>query len=433
MAVITRRATFPGKTAIVAGNKEKASIIMGYAISHIFDNEFTRKRFVMESGESEESIRRYKNKSRINFDLGDGTLGEIFITTGAGALGFGADDVIEDESPLISDQDHAMVMRMLGDSADSFLCKIGNAFESEHFRKSFEDPDYKKLIIDYRQGLQEGRITPEKVEEARKHPFFGELYECKFPPLGKADERNWVPLITRDEIKIRLVPFGYPVFGFTKIGNDVAGGGKNFTVMLERRENVAKILVRNQDPDTMNLAEKIINRTWDPVRRKDIIPRGNVSIDKVGIGKGVYDIVNKNIPGVIGVNAGEKLDPKITKDPHDNEYFNLRAKMFWKAREWLLGGGKLELMEDENENESVWYELSKIKYRTKLEGTTGKIQIMPKELMLKEGIESPDVADTLSLTFAGLDIPQMDEEEEEMMRDKEDRSINPFDPFSSEF
>jgi len=420
MAVLTRRATFPGKTAIVAGNKDKARIIMNYAIGHIFDNNYQRLKFVMEPGETEERIRRYKNKDRINFDLGNGLLGEIFITTAAGALGFGANDVVEDESALITEQDHALVMRMLGDDPNSFLCKVGNPWESEHFRKSFEDPEYKKIIIDYRQGIKEGRFMPAYIDEMRKQPFFDVLYECKFPKSGTIDEKGWVPLLTREEIERAMVD---PVegFGVKKLGVDVAGGGRNFSVIVKRHTNIAKIVLRNQDSDTMNLAETVINLMGKKERwRYDIHP-SDVGIDSVGMGKGVYDIVNRECPGVWGINGA--ADPTT---PQDKEKFvNLRAELFWKAREWILAGGKLE-------RNDAWYELTKIKYRVKLEGTKGKMQIISKEEILKDGVPSPDVADAFSYTFRTPDIPRLDEEEEEMLRAKQDRSINPFDPFQLE-
>jgi hypothetical protein len=427
MAILSRIAHFPEKWVIVAGNTDKASIIMSYIIGHIFDSEFIHKRFSMDPGESEERIRRYKNKDRINFKVGEKLLGEVFITSAPEAMGKGAPNVVEDESALVSDNDHALVMRMLGDQTENFMCKVGNPWESGHFIKSFEDSSYHKLIIDYRQAIKEGRLTASYVEEMRKEAFFGVLYECKFPPPGMADEGNWVQLLSRDQIKKALVATGHPGFGIKKLGNDVAGGGRNFSVMVERRENVAKVRIRNHDPDTMNLAETIISECYDANNRKDKMVRQNVSIDKVGIGKGLYDIVNRNVPGVVGVNAGDKLDPKITRDLRDEIYINLRAKMFWLASLWIIAGGKLEMMAGEDEGNSVWYELSKIKYRTKLEGTKGKIVIMPKEQMLKDGIESPDVADALSLTFATPDIPFLEKEEQE--RINQDSGFNPFNPF----
>ncbi len=433
MAVLTRITTKPEKWAIVAGNTDKAGIIMADIIKHVFDNEYCRAKYIIPKGENEENIRRYRNKDRLNFALEGGLLGEVYITNAAGAMGFGAPNVVEDESALVNTQEHSLVMRMLADQPVNFLAKVGNPWPEEHFIKSFEDPTYAKIIIDYHQGITEGRLLPEYIEEVRKEANFEVLWECKFPPQGKADEGNWVPLLTRDQVKKALVQPNHPGFGVQKLGGDVAGGGRNFSVIVERRENVARVKYRGSDPDTMAYAERMLNLCWDPIKRKDIITRQNVAIDKVGIGKGAYDILNRQISGIRGVNAGDKVDPKITKDLQDKLYFNLRAKMFWKAAQWIIAGGKLEMLPDENENNSVWYEMARLKYRTKLEGTQGKIQIMPKEVMLKEGIESPDVADSLSLTFAGPDI--MIETEDEMEEQYEERRMaekvkNPFDPFS---
>ena len=434
MAVLTRVTTEPEKWSIVAGNTDKAGIIMADIIKHIFDNEYTRAKFIIPKGENEENIRRYRNKDRLNFALEDGLLGEVFITNAAGAMGFGAPNVVEDESALVNTQEHSLVMRMLADQKINFLAKVGNPWPEEHFIKSFENPEYAKIVIDYHQGISEGRLAPEYIEEVRKEANFGVLWECKFPPSGKADKGNWVPLLTREQVKRALVKSGHFGFGVQKLGNDVAGGGRNFSVIVERRENVAKILYRENEPDTMVVAEKVLTLCWNPVTRKEIIPRQNIAIDKVGIGKGAYDIINRQIVGVRGVNAGEKLDPKITGDPNDILYFNLRAKIYWKATQWIIGGGKLEMMEGEDENNSVWYELAKVKYRTKLEGTHGKIQIMPKEVMIKEGIESPDIADSLTFTFVGPDfiLETQDEQEEREARDREEESkqtVNPFNPF----
>jgi hypothetical protein len=64
--------------------------------------------------------------------------------------------------------------------------------------------------------------------------------------------------------------------------------------------------------------------------------------------------------------------------------------MYWRAREWVLHGGKLFPDKD-------WFQLANIKYRV---NPAGKLQIMSKEEMLRNGIDSPDVADSLAMTFA---------------------------------
>ena len=422
MAVLARVATYPEKWAIVAEKKDKAAIIMGYTIGHIFDSEYTRAKFVMDPGESEENIRRYRNKDRINFKIGGGMLGELFICSAKDALGWGAPNVVEDESAKVPGTEHALVMRMLGDQPENFLVKVGNPWPEDHFIKSFKDPEYKKVIIDYRIGIREGRLNPAYIDEMRKQPFFDVLYECKFPKEGIVDEKGWIPLMTRDQVINAMVREAQG-FGVKKLGCDVAGGGRNFSVLVQRHTNVAKVTLKNQDPDTMNLAEAIINKkTIESIWPEDIF------IDMVGIGKGCYDILRrtKETAAVYGIDGAER--PTTTQD--EAKFVNLRAELCWKMREWILGGGKL--LEEGDFETSDWLELAKIKYKSKLHKTKSKLIIMKKEDMLKEGIQSPDIADALSMTFRTPDVVRLDKEEEDMQREKEDKSANPFDPFSME-
>jgi hypothetical protein len=418
MAVLERVNNYPEKWAIVAGKKEKAAIIISYAIGHIFDNEHFRARFIVAKGESEEEIRRYRKKDKINFDLGKGRLGEIYITTAPDAMGFGAPNVIEDESALISENDHALVMRMLGDQTENFLCKVGNPWESEHFRKSFADPQYKKILINYTQAVREGRLKPAYIDEMKKQPFFDVLYECNFPKSDIMDEKGWVPLFTKDELDRAMIE-NATGFGINKLGVDVAGGGRNFSVIVQRRTNFAKKIHKSNNPDTMSLAETIIGLARDPIKeRKYLIRPEDIFIDSIGIGKGLYDILSRNIPGVYGINVGSEPTDIQEKE----KFVNLRAELYWKLRDWILQGGKLEKDDD-------WNQLLKIKYKVKLEGTKGKMQIISKEELAKQGIPSPDLADALALTFRTPDMAPVDEELLEQQRLHEEKPLDPFNPF----
>ena len=392
MAILTRVCTYPERWCIAAGNDDQAHIIISHLISHIFDNELTKRRFVMGKGENEESIRRYRNKDKLNFKLEGGLLGEVFVTNAKGAMGFGAGNVVIDEAALVSDKDESLVFRMLGDQIENFYFKIGNPWDSGHFRQTAEDVSYFKVKIDYWQGVREGRVTPVMIDEARKKPYFDVLYECKFPLQGKQDEEGWIPLLARDEVE-RAFVYQWNGFGVSKLGGDVAGGGVNSSVVIHRTTNMARIVLKNNDPDTMNYAEKIINLS---ILLK--VDKKHIGIDRVGVGKGVSDILARQWDYWQGTNVGDKFE---VGNPEGDMFLNLRAKVFWKLRDWIIGGGKL-LVESDVDKEN-WLQLAQIKYRHKLEGTKGKLQIMPKERMLKEGVQSPDVADALSLTFVSED------------------------------
>ena len=61
----------------------------------------------------------------------------------------------------------------------------------------------------------------------------------------------------------------------------------------------------------------------------------NIFIDKVGVGKGAYDRLSEQFQVVVGVNAGQEPADKM-------RFANLRAEMYWRAKEWVEKGGKLQ-------------------------------------------------------------------------------------------
>ncbi len=388
MAVLTRVTTFPEKWAIVAPSNKKARIIMGYVIGHIFDNEYTSSLFEIEKGESVDRIKRERSKDRITFKLPNGQISEIFILSSEGKrtkdlldalMGMGAPNVIVDESSLIDDIQMVGILRMLGGHQDNFLFEIGNAMRRNHFFKTSLDPKYHHINIDCYQGIREGRITETFIEEMKTKPMFGMLYENKFPAQDAVDAGGYSPLYLDTELQNRIKPH-VDLFGELRMGCDVAGEGANYSVITLRGKNGAKIVYREHTPDTMAFVSAIVSafREYQPVR---------IYIDKVGIGKPVYDrlleLPEMYVNGeciLIGVQAGEQAEDK-------ENFFNKRAEMFWRQRDWL----QTSSLEGDN-----WLDLLDVRYKIQ---SDKKVKIKSKDEMIKEGIYSPDVADSLSLTF----------------------------------
>lgn len=408
LAALTRAATFPEKWAIVAGTKDKAKIIMDVVIAHIFDNEFTQSRFTPESGDNLDDIRRYRNKSRVTFLIGTkttpvGSTGQVYdktklygeITVGSAkeALGYGAQNVIEDESALISDSEHSLVMRMLGDNPDdNFLCKIGNPFTRGHFLDSYHDPKYRKVIIDCYKALHEGRMTQEIIDENSKYPFFKILYECKFPSASEVDESGWQYLLTDTDIRTSEARVLEPG-GERKLGIDVSRGGRNYNVWVLRNNNTAEVLKKTQEHDLIPVLEDTMN-----ILREQGIAAGAVYVDDTGVGGGLTDMLKMRGLIVNAVKLGGEPEKKEMTDAQgnkkmDSEYSNVRAEIF-AGKEglmtWVKQGGHLIPHKD-------WIELTRIRYKKDISGRT---KVESKDEMLKRGIQSPDVADALALTFA---------------------------------
>jgi hypothetical protein len=383
--VLMRASTKPEPWAIVAGSDAKAKIIMEHAIMLALNSELVRAQLTPAT--PLDWLRMKRSADRLTFRR----KGEIRVfsaeaklvaETSKSLMGFGAPNVVEDESSLIGDTLHATVMRMLGDQPDNFLVKIGNPFSRNHFLKSWLDGTYYRIFINYHRAINEGRFTPQFIEEMRQEALFEVFYECKFPLEGEIDKHGWLPLLTEEEIKRAFVR-GEPPFGNFRLGGDVAGGGRNFSVIVLRAYNVAKVLYKANEPDTMLFVGNVIHYGTNLTVKDDAI-----FIDKVGVGKGAYDRLAEHNRG-IGVNAGMEAQDSV-------RFQNKRAEMFWRAREWIHRGGKLEENND-------WLQLANVKY--KVADSSGKLKIMGKEEMLMNGVESPDVADAFALTFYNPDSP----------------------------
>ena len=420
MAALMRATTFPEKWIILGGSKEKAGIIMGKLITHIFENDYTLGKLQLAEGESLDRLKHERSKDRITFSVDKaGNTGEVIIlsaetrkkTQDAGdiLIGHGGKNLIEDDAALIPDIIQGKAMRMLGGHKDNFLLKITNTFGRNHAYKSsaiaefdrdkllrpdsyMSDAQYKVLKITYEQGLREGRITPEYVEEMRgilDPIMFGILYNCVYPPADMVDEQGWMPLLTEDDIEEaqkRVVE----AIGHKRLGADIAEG-VNYNAFVIRQDNRARIKEKTLERNLMTTADKIVMMI-----REEAIHANHVFLDAIGVGAGVASRLQQLGLAINSIKVGEKPTERKRSDinPSPIEFSNLRAQLYWELKNWIRQGGALDRHTD-------WNQLLKIRYR---EGHAGKIEIMSKDRMRALGLlsmsESTDIPDALALTFA---------------------------------
>lgn len=373
--------------AIVAPNEEKAKIIMSYVIEHLFDSPLFLDKLVPDT--NLEKMKQERSKTRITFKNG----GEVRVYSAdaknrknviKSLTGFGSKNIVLDESPLIEDDLYAMVKRMLGGHKDNFLLEIGNPFTRGHFLDSWKSDKYYHLYIDYQVALEEGRYTPEFIEEMRPLPYFEVLYECKFPQANAMIEGGWLPLLSDAEIELAQIPEAPTLPADVKVnrlGGDIGAGGDE-TAFTRRVEGEGvkfiELLETNRDPDTMAQVPRIENHM------ETLGIKGHeVFLDDIGVGKGLSNRLQEKGIKIIAVGAGDK--------PQDTERFaNVKAENFWELRLFIKSGGKLV-------RNDKWKQLSTIYYK---ENSSRKLVIMPKEEMRKRGIHSPDVAESAMLTFS---------------------------------
>lgn len=161
------------------------------------------------------------------------------------------------------------------------------------------------------------------------------------------------------------------------LGVDVARHGQDQSVLCLRQGKKLLKLKKLRINDTMQLAARVAEFIND--ERPDA-----VFVDATGIGWGVVDRLHQmGYTFVIGVQVGERAF-------RPEQFYNRRAELWYDMREWIKDGGDLP---DDKELET---DLTSIEY-----GFDGKNRYVleSKDDMKERGLDSPDTADALALTF----------------------------------
>lgn len=327
-------------------------------------------------------IRRIKTKSKFVFNLSVKKNHNYFIEK---TLLHNSPNVIEDESALINNNSQSKIFRMLGDQPDNFYMKVGNPFNNNHFKKAYLSKDYYHINIDYHQGIKEGRATESFINETRKNANFGVLYENVFPDEEGIDERGWLTMFSDKLVSDAQVEEGViEPWGFARDGCDPADSGNNKAVIVRRWPNLAKVMFANPVVNNIQFATEIA------LRNRDV---EESIIDKVGVGSGTYNTLERQMSikrRIQPINVGWAV-PDIIKEEEREQYFNLRAYLFWQVKLWLEAGNKLV-------KNDGWKTLLEIRYNTN--NSKGKVQIIKKEDLRRfYGVDDLGEADAISFTF----------------------------------
>lgn len=203
----------------------------------------------------------------------------------------------------------------------------------------------------------------------------------QFPSEEGIDEKGFVNLFTADEIKFTQDKN----FIQTRMGIDPSGEGQDETAWAVRDEFKGGIVGTERTSNPKSIAEKTLT-----LMEKYGSQAKNTTVDNFGVGANVSQEIALTpfAYKVNGVNVGEK--------GKDELYLNLRAEAYYSIKSWFRKGGSLVENED---NKKLKDELLTVKFKRNLQG---KIQIMSKLEMQKQGIASPNKADAFMLTFTDI-------------------------------
>lgn len=172
---------------------------------------------------------------------------------------------------------------------------------------------------------------------------------------------------------------------------DVARFGDDQTVLGYRQGRKYVQLEKFRNRDTQFTANRVIEQI------AELRPNATV-IDAGGIGGGVVDYCKSLGYEIVGFDGAESAFDPI-------KYFNRRAEIWGKTKAWLDGGAQIP---DEEELAS---DLTGPQFHyAQGKRAHGSVVIEAKEMMKKRGLRSPDLADTLCLTFA-VDVAPVEDED----------------------
>jgi hypothetical protein len=156
------------------------------------------------------------------------------------------------------------------------------------------------------------------------------------------------------------------------------------SALAKRQGNGLKEPVRHwRKLDTMETAGRV-KHEWDVTPQKDRPVA--ICIDAIGLGRGVADRLRELGLPSRAINVSET--PALIH-PH---YKDLRSELWFAVREWLANRDTVIPDQEELIDELA---APDIKYYS-----SGKTGAEPKDSMKRRGVESPDLADAVALTFA---------------------------------
>lgn len=167
-------------------------------------------------------------------------------------------------------------------------------------------------------------------------------------------------------------------------GVDIARFGDDRSALIKRAGNHILEKAKTWRNRDLMQSSGIIAKEYFETPEGDRPPA--INCDVIGIGAGVVDRLRELGLPAFGINVGETPED-------DTRFARRRDELWWKVREWLQRRD-VKMLDDPDLISDLVGPTYKIL-------STGKLQVEAKEDMKKRGINSPDLADALCLTFAG--------------------------------
>ena len=162
-------------------------------------------------------------------------------------------------------------------------------------------------------------------------------------------------------------------------GLDVARFGDNESVLFRRQGRMAFTPRMWRELDLMSLSDQVMQEVV-------LHQPQAIFVDATGVGGGVVDRLRQLGASVVPVDFGGA--------PMDTRFADRRSEMWWLMADWVKKGGMLP------QDSQLRNELLTPNFDFTSSGKITKFKLEGKKELRKRGVESPDRADGLALTFA---------------------------------
>lgn len=202
-----------------------------------------------------------------------------------------------------------------------------------------------------------------------------------FPKEDAIDAKSYVQLLSERTLQF-ISPEVATSFHNAALGVDPAGEGDNETAYVVRDNFTAMVVGLDTHVNAKQIAQRVIT-----IADKYKIKPKFITNDAFGVGADVGKEVAMAVRWNINtLNVGQKCN----RDSDREQFANEKARIYWAMKRWIERGGQLV------EHRKLKEQLLSIRFRRSM---SGRIEIMSKREMRKEGMESPDLVDALALTF----------------------------------
>lgn len=287
--------------------------------------------------------------------------------------------IFADEASGLEEKVFDTLLGTLGAGSGRFIMTSNPVRNSGRFYEIFASDNKRWEKITF-SALVSAQISKNWIEDMR------EMYSEEddnwrirvLGEFGRFGEQQFIPSSTIETAARNFID--YKVYAnYPKIaGVDVARFGADQTVFTLRQGPKLVDITKFSNLDTMEVSARVIDyaQRFSP---------STIYIDSIGVGAGVFDRCSE-----LGLPVKEVVVSHKSTKP--NVYANFRAQLWGELRDWMSNGGDIP------DDRDLLSQLNSMQYTY---NNKMQILLMTKKDIKRMGLPSPDIADSLALTFAG--------------------------------